>query len=177
MRDEVEEFLRRAAQRRAQVEAQARGAAQGKRPAKPPPAAPPARRLAQQGEPLVVLQPVDAQVVDAQLVNSVDRIAAEVNQLARGAASVSAHSARLGAEVDRADDNLDAHLQSVFDHKLGSLQATPIGNATGPAASPSAQRIATATQTNILRMLRTPGGMRDAIIISEVLKRPEERWE
>jgi hypothetical protein len=173
MRDEVEEFLRRAAQRRAQVEAQARGAGQGKSPPKPPPN----RRLAQQAEPLIILQPVEAQVVDAGRGQSVDRIAAEVNQLSREATAIGAHSARLGSEVDRADDALDNHLNSVFNHKVGSLQSTPIVNATGAAASPSLQQVATATQTNILRMLRTPGGMRDAIIISEVLRRPVERWD
>ena len=175
MRDEVEEFLRRAAQRRAQVEAQAR-AAQGQAAAPRPSAQAPKRRLVQQADPLIVLQPVDAQVVEAELAESGDRLGAGVAQHMRGMSSASEHSVKFASQVDLADDDMDAHLRQVFDHKLGSLKSTPITNATGAAASPSLQLVATATQTNLLRMLRTPTGMRDAIIISEVLRRPEERW-
>jgi hypothetical protein len=62
-----------------------------------------------------------------------------------------------------------AHLHQVFDHKLGQLRSS----ATEPAAAEPNKLAADMTADQVLRMLRSPASVRDAIVLAEVLKRPE----
>src|SRR5438552_18384683 len=130
MTDEVEDFLRRVAQMRAQAEAQAKGqqprpavSAPRKQPVQPPtpPPSPPPRLVP---EAVVYAQPVEAEVIDAELADSGDRVGRRVTEDLRGSAEIAEHARRLGEEVDAADNKMAAHLHQVFDHQIGHLKGT-----------------------------------------------------
>ncbi|MDX1948418.1 MAG: hypothetical protein SFU86_23725 [Pirellulaceae bacterium] len=154
--DEVEEFLRRAAARRAQ--------AQGKRPRPPqqPAFNPPPPPKFRPPEP----QLVEAEVVDAELADT-NRVGGLVARDLSGTEQIAAQVKQLGAEVDLADDKMEAHLQQVFEHQVGRLK-----NRTAAAAAPLAE----ITSSDLAQMLKSPAQMRNAIVLSEILRRPEERW-
>ena len=189
MKDEVEEFLRRVAQLRAQAEAQARAQQQQQRPPiqqqqqrpgfQPPQApqhppqrmAPPAR-LVPAREEVVYLEPAEAEVVDAELAELGDDVGRHVAQHLRGDQEIAEHTRQLGAEVDQADDKLESRLHSVFDHQLGQLKKT----ATDTAATAHVKGLPDVSLGEIRSMLRSPGSIRDAIVMAEILHRPIERW-
>ncbi|MCI0359300.1 MAG: hypothetical protein L0211_12550 [Planctomycetaceae bacterium] len=188
-RDEVEEFLRRAAARRAAAQQQ-----QQRPPAPPPPPRPqqtfpqqlqpqqsfpqqPQRRTASLAE-VVMLQPVEpleAEVVDAELAEQPDRLGKYIAQDLRGAEEIAEHTRHLGEEVDQADDKLEAHLHQVFDHKLGQLKKSTMEPA---AASPSqaARDAALPGAASIAHLLVDPQNVRNAVILAEILRRPEDSW-
>jgi hypothetical protein len=176
MKDEVEEFLRRVAQLRAQAEAQAR--AQQQRPGfQPPQQMPPQRmtppaRLVPAQEEVVYLEPAEAEVVDAELAELGDDVGRHVSQHLRGDVEIAAHTRQLGAEVDQADDKLETHLHQTFDHQLGRLKKTASDSAAVEHVKPAPD----VTIGEIRSMLSSPASIRDAIIMAEVLRRPEDRW-
>ena len=175
MKDEVEDFLRRVAQMRAQAEAQAKS--QQQRPSQQPPKAqqqPPARppqppRPAPQRPEPRRLQPesVEAEIVTPEL-RQRDEVSRHVAQHLRGREEIAERTERLGDEVEQADDKLEAHLHQVFDHQLGQLKTSGDG-----VADPQAQSAHDLSATEILRLLRSPKSVRDALIMSEVFRRPE----
>ena len=177
MRDEVEEFLRRAAERRAQVEAQ-RAKAKAQLTPQQPAAPRPAARLVQQANPLASLQPLEAEVIDAEIADAGSRFEAVAARQAPGSFPVGGQAARLGEQVGLADDVMDAHLHQVFDHQVGRLAASsPMSQITPAAASRSSQDVASESHGSIVRMLKSPRSLRDAIVVSEILQRPEHLWE
>ena len=76
---------------------------------------------------------------------------------------IAQHVKRLGAEVGQADEKLESHLHEKFQHRLGAL---------GHQELQAVVRKKTAA-SDIAEMLRSPKGMRQALIASEILKRPE----
>ena len=194
-RDEVEEFLRRAAARRAAAQQQQRPAAPAPPQQQRPPAAPPAwsqpprpappppaptlqpRRPATLAD-VVILQPVEtveAQVVDAELADQQDRLGRYVAQDLRGTEEIAERTRHLGEEVDLADDKLEAHLHQVFDHSVGQLKKQATDSVPKPPEGPRDQ-IPALTSAGIAQMMRSPEAIRNAIILGEILHRPEERW-
>jgi hypothetical protein len=191
-RDEVEEFLRRAAQRRAQAEEQQRRAqqAQGRpvpmppvplqptpfpQPGQPPRRMPPARLVpAGQPQEAILLEPIEAEVVTAELAGT-DRIGAAVARDFAASRQIEHRTAQLGERVGLADDTLDAHLHQAFDHEIGRLRTSTAAPA---AASPSAGTTpgGSPAANSILQMFRSPENLRNTIILNEIITRPEDRW-
>jgi hypothetical protein len=185
MNNEVEEFLRRAAQRRAQVEAQLRAQAEARARGQgqaPPPQREPPKRLTpatqsisqQQGTQRPDLVPAD------ELAASGNRVSASVADHMRHTQDIAAHVELLGDRVEVADDEMQAHLHQVFDHSVGRLRKTTESAATaGHAAIPS--EAATVVRDvspahGIAELLRSPQSVRNAIVLAEVLNRPTDRW-
>ncbi len=91
---------------------------------------------------------------------------------------------RLGDRVEQSDDLMEAHLHGVFDRKLGSLSEKPAQAATADvtpapqeaAHDPDARRPVAPAAAGLIALLRSPQGMRDAIVLREILDRPEQRW-
>jgi hypothetical protein len=172
MKDEVEEFLRRAAARRAQAEAKRREQQQQAQQQA-------ARPLPQRPAPIArpPLQPVAEEVVeiiDAEEADTTSRFSSSVSQHMRGTTDIARHASSLGAEVDQADDKLEARLHRTFDHKLGQLKDTTT------AATPQQIKQAadpSSSAANMARLLANPQSIRNAIILSEILNRPEDRWK
>jgi hypothetical protein len=172
MKDEVEEFLRRVAQMRASAEAQARGQQQRPTPQKPPPKpqrTAPASRLATPPQLARLSEPLPVEIVDAELADAGDRFGQRVRSDLRETEEIAEHTRHLGADVDAADNKMQAHLQHVFDHKLGQLKSTSVATALVVADRNAAEL----SLDHIRVMLASPQSVRDAIIMSEVLRRPD----
>ena len=203
-RDEVEEFLRRAAARRAaaQQQQQRPPAQQPQQPQQwtPPPASPPrptfppprpqqsvfpqpppqqSRRPASLAE-VVILEPapptrpIEAEVIDAELAEQPDRLEKYVARDLSGTQEIAEHTRHLGEEVDRRDDKMEAHLHQMFDHKVGNLKKQATDSV--PKTPEVGDEAVTLTSLGIAQMMRSPQAIRNAIILGEVLHRPEERW-
>jgi hypothetical protein len=120
-------------------------------PKEPPRMRPPRRAAA--GRPQSVAEHVAAHVGAA-----VEQIRQEVSDL--------------GEAVITADREFDVQLQQKFDHQLGSLRSHSLA----PAADQPAKQPATTPASEIAAMLASPAGVRQAIIVNEILRRPDERW-
>jgi len=156
--DEIEEFMRRAAERRAD---------QGTRPAiaqqTPPPAAEPVRAE------VVADQPVGGQVTEhvAKYLDSED---------------FGRRESQLGQEVAQADEQIDQRLHQVFDHRVSKLEAVPGEAAKPPTAYEPPDLVGAGADvpdsfaTGLLELITSPDSLRQAIILNEILHRPEERW-
>jgi len=164
MFDEIEKFLKQAAeaaqqdQQRKANEQRRRSGGQQQRSAQRQ--APPPRRLVEQAE------VVEAELVDNSSLAGIDRDFKTSDDIA-------AHSRNLGTDVGQADQNLQAHLQQTFDHQVGTLKSA---RGVSDIAPERAAGNSMAASNSIFRMINSLDGIRDAIILGEVLRRPEERW-
>jgi hypothetical protein len=95
----------------------------------------------------------------------------------------SRRSAQLGGEVAKADSEIDQHLHQVFDHSLSQLSARPSETAEAAAAVEPAELSASGEAeaapvfaVDLADMLAKPESMAQAVVLSEILSRPAERW-
>ncbi len=171
---DIEEFLKMAAQRRQQQKAQANQAARanrttppaGNRPPPPRPGSPPPRtplRPATNDEIVVIGE--SAAEPDPYRQSVRDHVRSHIDT-----SSLSEHASRLGEEVALADDKLDARLHSTFDHNVGNLKINT-GSALSTTTTTTARDVSPLAR-DLLEMLSNPQSIRQAILISEVLKRP-----
>jgi hypothetical protein len=83
----------------------------------------------------------------------------------------------LADEIARADEQREQHLQQAFGHRVGTLAAgSAVGAAPATDVQPEVKTEAPSTAAGLAALLASPQGMRQAIILSEILARPEERW-
>jgi hypothetical protein len=80
-------------------------------------------------------------------------------------ADVTQHMATLGAEVGQADEKMEAHLLEKFQHQIGALEHRQ--------KRPERQVKQNTAAAEFAQLLRSPNGMRQVIIASEILRRPE----
>jgi hypothetical protein len=78
----------------------------------------------------------------------------------------------LGEAVITADKQFDVQLQQKFDHQLGSLRQQQLTPLQDPRLAPPVDTPA----SQIVAMLTNPAGVRQAIVVNEILRRPEDRW-
>ncbi|QDT67398.1 hypothetical protein MalM25_02950 [Planctomycetes bacterium MalM25] len=78
-------------------------------------------------------------------------------------------AAHLGERIAGADDRVESRLQGKFDHRLGKLGASELAPepATSDKSETGAQRIKA--------LLARPGGVREAVVLSEILRRPGDQ--
>ncbi len=179
LRREVEEFLRRAQGQQPQQQkpqprqpqrAQQRASRQPVQQARrqqgraPEPKLQPVRRLveSERPEPAAPVSPLSA-----------PRPLTAPSPLGTGVAlhsqALVEHAQTLGSQVAQADERMEAHLREKFVHQLGALApatASPVHESTA-AANAAAQ---------LRTMLSRPESVRQIIVASEILRRPEERW-
>ena len=160
---DVEEFLRRAA-------------------AKPHPAADggPIRRPPQPQFRQAAEKPVDVQVVAEEPVGA--RIAKEVDR-DLDTQEFAKRTTQLGSEVAEADREIDERLHQVFDHHVSNLELLPGEAAAAPEVQtpveltePSLESIPATFATGLTDLRANPTSVRQAIVLNEILHRPEERW-
>lgn len=168
MDDDISKFLARVAQRRA-AQAKQQGQPPPKpsapaRPRQPSPSIPPQRMPPAP----VVVADVVPEVVPAELAQQADRVEREVEQHLRGSQEIAKRTSQLGKQVDDAQQKLQEHLQQVFDHELGRLSKT----ASSTAATPHEKPVPDVTLEELRTMLQSPGSVRDAIVLAEILRRP-----
>lgn len=202
LRGEVEDFLRRAAvQQPAPQAGQAnRPAAQPRRPAervevlvdeqgrmierrrpdmtRPPqtrmPSAAPAPRPAAP-RPAAANRPRPPIAAPREQAAKRESVADHVrHHIDEGARSLGQQASQLGRRIVQDDAEFDVQLKAKFDHEVGTLASkerltdTPSQSPEmGGSSSPAAQLAA---------MLANPEGVRQAIIMNEILQRPGDRW-
>jgi hypothetical protein len=154
--DEIEEFMRRAAQRRDK---------KGVRPG--------AQRQPAAEEPVraevVAERPVGGQVTE--------HIKKYLDQ-----SEFSRRTSQLGGEVAQADRQIDQRLHQKFDHAVSRLAGVPGEAAVAPVAiaipdlAASISDLPVTSPTDLALLLTNPDSLRQAIVLNEILHRPEERW-
>jgi len=190
LRNQVEEFLRRAGR-----------APQGGPPRPQPPhaqpvgageievllddqdAAPERRPLSEpfrsmeQSEPAPVLQPVQGPRKAWPRRDAQPRRETVAEHVAENIAShsraVAENAARLGHRIIEDDRQFDVQLKAKFDHTVGTLTGSGVYAAEQAAAAAGA---ADTPAAHIADMLASPEGVRQAIVINEILRRPSDRW-
>jgi len=184
LEDEIGAFLRGAAERRGVRPPQpGRPAPQQPRPAAPAPVAQPVARPAQQPRPVRRAQPVrppQEEPVDVVLLEEAQPGALREQ---RGKDRLQHLApADVGREVTRAEKELEGHVHQVFDHKIGRLAGQP-GDTARPAAiqeasSPEDQvgPLPSTAAAGLTALFADANNLRQAILIHEILRRPEERW-
>lgn len=161
MARDIEEFLKRAAERRRQQQQQKQ------------PGPPPARQLAQsrpapsqERRPLVT---DDVEVIDDPYAG--ESVAEHVQQHI-STDDITEHAKHLGEEVANRDDQVDERIHEKFDHEVGHLNLD---------SKPSIQDTTTAvTETEVnadasalFDLLLNPKTVAQSIMLSEILKRPD----
>lgn len=154
--EEIQDFLRKANEAARQQQQQGRRPEASKR-----------RPTAQPTPPRQPQRPVMAEAVD----QNEEPTGAEVSQHVKKYLETSDFDRRrkqLGAEISQADEKLEKRLHGVFDHQVGRLSDTAATTTAGPEVS--------STAAGIFAMLVRPEGLRQAILLNEILQRPVDRW-
>jgi hypothetical protein len=123
-------------------------------------------------------QPPPGPVVDAEIVE-VEPLREEVSRHVAqhlDTSEIRQHTSQLGAEVAQADDKLDARLHEKFDHRLGRLKHTAKQPPTAAGLVPFQVAVAALPASEMIQWLRNPANLRQAVVLSEILQRPEQRW-
>jgi hypothetical protein len=191
LRNQVEEFLRRAGQPPQAGEAK--------------PAAPPERKAASEievliddmshqrrplAEPLRPLAPAANALPSSLPARQLGKVKSErpkstprssrprrtsvaehvAENVARRSRNLAEQASNLGRRIIQEDAQFDEQLKAKFDHAVGTLGSS----ATTPAQEPTVADNSPAA--NIAAMLANPDGVRQAVLINEILRRPSERW-
>lgn len=173
---EIEEFLKRAAQQR-----------EGGKPAevqvmRPEPIATDRgpRSAGQQAKGPPRQKPLEPAAVDraVEVLPSRGDIAESVKQHL-GGDRLGRHAEQLGDEIRDGDEEVQQRLHKTFDHQVGHLGAQPSKTPTRYSttrAAPLAASTGGKATAELIELLLDPQGIRTAILVSEILKRPEHRW-
>jgi hypothetical protein len=151
----LEEFLRDIAEQQA-----------GQRGGRPPPARP------------VRAMPPREPVVEAEVLEAVPLREAVSQHVAQhlDPSSIRRHTAQLGAELAQEEAKHQSELREKFGHKLGRLSSTKPATAGAPAASQVTNLAVPTRAGDLAQLLRSPASIRQAILLNEILARPEHRW-
>jgi len=156
---EIEEFLKRTAQRRG-----TKGRREGTAPPTVQKKTP--RRLA---ESLPTLEPANAAPTGAAVAEHVKQHLATDEFVVR--------AAHLADDVARAEQEMQQHVAQAFSHQVGRLADTSGDtNEQKQAAAVRGGDLAAAAGAGIPALLADGARLRQAIIVSEILNRPEHRW-
>lgn len=165
--DEIAEFLRRAAQKRSQAAGQGAGRpAPPSGPLAPAPRAQPVRPQAQTARQQV--QP-SRPPIEPPMERPIGESVAEHVQKHLDTRSIGTHAEQI-SQVGQTTRQLQSHLQSAFSHEVGQLAHASEGDA------PANDSPASNSATSLAALLAEPGGMRQAIMLNEILQRPVHRW-
>jgi hypothetical protein len=82
-------------------------------------------------------------------------------------------TSRLGQRIIDDDQQFDVQLKAKFDHTVGTLTGSDVATAAQAAAAAAA---ASRPAAQIAALLASPEGMRQAVVLNEILRRPSERW-
>ncbi|NUQ65391.1 MAG: hypothetical protein HUU20_23230 [Pirellulales bacterium] len=113
-------------------------------------------------------EPVEVELVEVVTAPPSRRLTSKRIEEAAVAAKVAAE--RLGREIDQTDERMVAHLHKVFDHEVGTLRHSQAQVQTD---SPLPQT----TAAGLAAMVGDPVRLRQAILMNEILQRPEHRWD
>jgi hypothetical protein len=190
MARDIEEFLRKAAERRQQQKSGAGKPPESRRPASRPQSRPPEPRPPEPRR--LEPQVVEAEVVRAKPLTS--RVKTRKQQRASGVkpapkrnlrdqsvaehvrshidtSSIATHAENLGDRIASVHDKVDASIHRRLDHDLTEIDDTPSVTDNLSAAAMEASGVPMSEQ--LRRMLQNPKTVGHAILLAEVLKRPD----
>ena len=78
-------------------------------------------------------------------------------------------ASHLGEEVGEADERLEEHLHTTFDPMLGTLEHEDLDPSSEEKSSESSLQ-------GLQQLLRSKSALRNAIILREIIDRPDHRW-
>jgi len=166
MARDIEEFLRRAAERRKQAQRGGGGQqrppaqrSQAKRPTPPPP-----RQMI--GEDDIV--PAKLAFPKQQPHSIGEESVGDHVRRHLDVSDIAEHVDHLAEDIEQADERMDAHLDQVFEHDVGKL-----GSGKGATDELNRTTRSNKATSDLLKLLQNPASVRQAIIISEILKRPD----
>jgi hypothetical protein len=168
LNNEIDEFLRRAAQRRQQQQSRRAEAVRPRR-----------ESVIRQGG--AVERPVEAEVISARPVGG--EVEKHLQKFAVEKKEFEERAARLGGEVAQADDKVAAHLKEKFTHPLGKLERRLGETAAPPSPAPTGFAedqilpLPAGAAAGFAAFLMNAPSLRQAIVLTEILQRPMDRWE
>jgi len=159
--DEIEEFLRRAAQRRQQQPAQPQPPQQPQQPARP-----------FQQEPLYV---------EAEEVLDVEIVEPDLASHHLQTTDYSERTSHLAEDISHTDERTETHLHKAFDHRVGSLDDSDDA-LTGAIEhldefsydQPDGQ-YENRFVSNLVKLFKSPDSIAQAIVMKEIIDRPN--WD
>ncbi len=161
MAKDIEEFLKMAAARRREAQPSAPATPPRQTPQKTPP-----KQKKQPARPSLVVSESEVEIVPTKRESVAKHVESHIDT-----SRLKKHAEKLGEKVGRADDVLEARLHQTFDHQIGRLVRPE--SATGdPAGKPKPP---TRTASSLLAMMASQHNVQQAIVMSEILKRPE--WD
>ena len=168
--DEIADFLRRASQR---AQGGAPAAPRPARPAQAGPVAGPVGRRREVRAEVVAEKAVRAEVVaEAPLGSEVSKHVAEH----LGGQSFARETSQLGTGVVQAEQQLEQHLQQVFERRVSTLAPRDAGRRRRPSRANAASDLPPTAAAGFAALLSNAASVRQAIILHEILTRPEDRW-
>jgi hypothetical protein len=84
---------------------------------------------------------------------------------------VTDHASHLAENIEMADDRLESRLKSTFDHEVGHLDHDTVTDDAPPPIFGKAD--GSDAIGDLVRMLRSPIGIRNAVLLKEILNRPD----
>jgi len=180
MARDIEEFLRKAAERRQQQQAEKQG---GAVPRKSPPKQPPSRkpqqpmRRAPQPEIVEAVEVVEDEIIEARPVKSRTPVTSDSRrrsvqsdvQSHIDTSKIAQHADGLGRLRAQMTDDVD-EVKQKFDRGAKKFESSREGGDT--VDSEIVGQDVSAIATDLIQMLRDPKSIRQAILVSEILKRP-----
>jgi hypothetical protein len=132
-----------------------------------------ARRRAAKKRPRIEL--IDEPIAEAEIVESkpprVSPTAPPPATQAEPPSHFETRAAELGKTVGLADDLLEARLHETFDHQVGGLRRRSSNvQPVTPRLDPDSEI------AKLVRILRDPASLRQAVLLREIIDRPEHRW-
>jgi hypothetical protein len=92
-------------------------------------------------------------------------------QVAARSKDIAEKTSKLGQRIVAEDEQFDVQLKAKFDHTVGTLAGPAI-----PAASDQTPPPSHTAAAQLAAMLANPDGIRQAVLLNEILRRPSERW-
>jgi len=117
-----------------------------------------------------IIEEVEPEIVEAERVPKRETVAEHVSHYLDNQ-TLTQQTAALGADVRSAADNLEARMHQTFDHEVGSITSSP---AQEPGSGPTPGGVPVAGE--FAQLLRNPSSIRQAIVLSEIMNRPEHLW-
>lgn len=111
----------------------------------------------------------DTQQLDPRETSVADHVEQHVGRLKES--QLAEQAARLGYDLSQTDERLEARLEAKFKHRLGKLDR---GEDATPAAPAVDEGVLGAEK--IAAMLVNPEGIRNAVVLNEILSRPVDKW-
>jgi len=185
--DEVEEFLRRVAERRAGRPAAEVEVAPAPEPprriaepvSRPVPGAPKPRRVERPARPKQPMGDAPRTPAHPPPPPEHESIAAEIVEDAKDRKERFRDHFEDESAVSHADEAMDSHIHAVFDHKISSLTSMlPHAGDVASHLTSSGQRRSAGSPAaaGLIELINSPHDLRRAIILHEIFDRREDRW-